>query len=46
MGFQKAPDSPKVSISKPLDIAPLKRVNEIQTQTGIELGLPSKMFTN
>ncbi len=27
MGFQKALDSPKVSISKPLDVTPLKRVN-------------------
>jgi hypothetical protein len=42
MGFQKALDSPKVSISKPLDVTPLKRVNEIQTQTGIGLGLSTK----
>jgi hypothetical protein len=42
MGFQKALDSPKVSISKPLDVTPLKRVNEIQTQTGFGHGLSSK----
>jgi hypothetical protein len=42
MGFQNALDSPKVSISRPLDVTPLKLVNEIQTQTGIGLGLSSK----
>ena len=42
IGFQKALDSPKVTISKPLDVTPLKRANEIQAQTGIGLGLSSK----
>ena len=42
MDFQKALDSPKVSSSKPLDVTSFQRVNEIQTQTGIGLGLSSK----